>query len=1569
MEQDTWTPPKDAVPVAKSTWKPPADAVPDGAKKASGNGGVNTSLPLPTGLSNIPTFQASTNEPSYQPAPIPKEYNSSDDKSLKYTTARGITSQIVSDRALEQNQNKKELVQHLKDAYTTALKPKVKEMYDSMTPENQDAFVKSAQFSPTRMDELQNFTPKDMEHWQFMNTTTPGKILGWTGTNIGQPIAKAGGDLVKGAEYLSSKLTNDPAAKLGQEFVDKQIDKATNLGLTDQDVQNTEGRDTYGLGKGVKTISSILPLVMGGEAAGAPKTVFFLQGLGQGSDTANQIEKETGKPLNPLAKDALIGGTGFVNSLFMGEFGSGVKAMSTGLRKKVVDRVTADAIKEVAGKNLTNEELTQHLTDAVKNWSLNFKKGGVNFLNKWLESAGTLSKMTLGNYGVKAATNALNGKDVMDTSGGTLIQDLGQAALKDAPFLGAMGALSQSKIAPHTEIKGDIEKAIFNDQSPEHIDQLKKQLYDTGFSDTHNWTPEQMDATFKHVDRIAEIAKTLPKDIPSDKIQSAMDLVQGRAESQNALSELQSQRSQLDPSLQETASSHEEYLNDKIEQANDKLRQLVTGKRTTYSKDEQPDKPTKYYKTTDGNREEITPSRYELENLERTSKQQNNENDKPNSETHQEENGIAGQQVEQRPVINSESEESGGQRLNEEPDAKDEEKGQVINAGEAKAEPAIKKEGEETNATTERVEPESGIEQHKNGNISGEATETGNSNSPERGGEIKQESEVSEPSKGENGEREVTGIRNADVEKERGEAVARTAKTKDEIEQEGKRLVDSEEVDPAELAKSIIDKPRPATAEEQAALLYHKTKLRNEQRKTEDPIEYTRLEDEIENNRKATEIIGNETGRTLGARTDQMAEDYSRVHILNKAKVANGGELSPKDAAELETRTKRIEELENKLADREEQIRKLHDANLLGKVHRTASFEERTAKREVTKTALRKQREELVADLHVIAKKSLGALGANKIPVDMIVPLTKLARNYVLDGALTIAQVTDKIYQDLKEHLPDVTKSDISDVIKDGFDSYVREQNQVRLDRAKKRQQTKLADLKEGNYEKKIVSKIQVDNDYIKIRADIAREQLLINKKIADLQNSQKSVTRKAIDFAVKYGRQAKLASVTVLGKLAATGLVTLGMKPITEGVGIGLSKVLPKIANKATYEGGGNLSSLAKSYAKAASLGMEDAWKELNISKGGKSDLSALYGKAGQLPAEAAEFFGHLHSAIKAPVKRAIWEQSYAKRFVKTAERGLDPLDPVIDAKNRLDAYKDGERAIFMGDNMISKAYEASMKTLENSTSSSAQNIAALTRILLPFVKVPTNIALSTGRYAFGLIPGLSKLGQVGAAELAKRAGAEGLAKLIHKGMGELTPEESEIVMRNLKHGSVGAAALAIGFFNPKNVGGYYQEHEHRKATDPNVDALKVFGVKIPSFLTEHPIFQAMQLGATFRRVMDAHRHKEDNISAAALATASGMAEHIPLANEAKQVTDLFGSDTKKGYRFISSLIKGEIEPAAIQQLATITDTKDKSALSLNTDNQQKRSPDKKHGLWKYIRQDLQMGIPGLRKNVPKKK
>lgn len=1472
----------------------------------------------------------------------------------------------------------------------------------------------------------------------------------------------------------------------------------------------------------------------------APETGGVSFGLKQLGDAATNIEqmKKNGVEFKNHSDDLFILGNGIIGTfLGRGTMGKAFNSLTDAAQGNIASKLTSEAIAELP-ENATSEEIASSFIKKATSWGEQASKAPLKAISTYAKVGTEMSLANIANTGLKMVANKLSGNQPFgEVKPDEFVQDIkepfGLDDAKGSPLTalknmvtsqaGGFGVLEGGlgMLGRYSGYTNPVIERLHTNNTPEEVEKLKNELTEIGKH--KGWSNSELQQTHQAVDKMSDVINTLPKDLKPEKMQRAVSIVIGRNDLEGELKQLQENRSKLDYSIGDISTEREDFLQNKIDQANDKLRSIFSGDRTTYSKGVG-DEEGKFFKTTDGVREEITPERYQLESTERDAKQQEDEtvplqggqeattkeeptptqegetvHDTPQGADVKQEGGKENAVQEQKPdesLLREERPKVGLQEVGEgdakqEKSSKQKEKFSISRkAGDPLREFASKVRDGKINKLG-GFRSSSLFDKAWDGSLEAVATSLEGgaklADAIEAGlnhiratkwyKKLKNKDDFEKQYKDHLTKEfndQKTGVRHEDTAKERattgGEPYTKTKNRGPEaIEYEGKRRVDENQHYADETAKDIIEKERPASAEEQAALLYRKVQLKNKKRvilKDTDPenrvnneLEIARIEDEIARNQLATDIGGSELGSGLGYRTQQMNDDYSTETVMKRATVANAGEkLSPEDEAYLKEQTKRIEELENQLADREDQIRKMQEDSQVDKVKKASDYENRKNKRENTKASLKKEREGLINELHDIAKKAQSNLGANKIPVEMLAPLSKLARNYILDGITTLEGLVDKIYEDLKEHVSWLKKDELADALKDEFEKFLDEHEATKLSDAKKRAQKTIDDLqkridsgeyktkrKSGvtpdeelkslrdkiadqrkilkdlekqspEYEKERLSKaknrlqkrleslkekylsenpesavqrkLRVDNDYLSTQAEIKRVQTLINGRIADIEDSQKSVSRRSVDMAVKWGRQFKLASIPVLFKLAATGITTMGVTAVQDlTVGKFFSKVLPKIAKKSTVEGavsrksmraaaalteGRSARSIGQAYARAATKGMEDASKELNIKKGGQSDLSALYGKyqATRLPAEAADFFGHLHSAIKAPVKRFAWEHSYAKRVAKMIDKGLDPLDPINDAENRMKAYEDANRAIFMGDNVISKAYESAVTTLEHG-SSSAKNAAAVFRILLPFVKVPTNIVLSSGRYAFGLPMGVAKLAQVGSADALRRAGMEGMSKLIHKNMGSLTEEEADMVLRNLKRGSIGGAAVLLGFFNPQNVGGYYQKGEQRNPSEAKAGGFEVAGVHMPLWIAEHPIFQAMQIGATFRRVLDAHTAKGDGIKAATLATAAGIGEHVPLGEEMKQFTDLFDTNnTHKVDQFISGMVKGEIEPAFMQQIAQSTDVKPGAdnlipGLAFTDETQQKRDPDKYHGFFRYLWQNLKTGVPGARETV----
>jgi hypothetical protein len=371
-------------------------------------------------------------------------------------------------------------------------------------------------------------------------------------------------------------------------------------------------------------------------------------------------------------------------------------------------------------------------------------------------------------------------------------------------------------------------------------------------------------------------------------------------------------------------------------------------------------------------------------------------------------------------------------------------------------------------------------------------------------------------------------------------------------------------------------------------------------------------------------------------------------------------------------------------------------------------------------------------------------------------------------------------------------------------------------------------------------------------------------------------------------------------------------------------------LTSKATSEAGFNIDAEADGLTKGFMQGIKDA-EDIWTKKGGKTDLDMIASSNGKklpMSEDGINFFGQVHKTIKAPVKRVAFERSWRNQAANLMAKGIDPRDPAVMSNITINALKDSDRAIFMQDNLVSKWWNGGLNALEK-TGDVGKAVAGGMRWLLPFVKIPTNIVGETANYSAGSLIGTARL----------------LHKAITGSMKEMNDDEANSIMRNLKKGSLGASAMAIGYYNSDKLGGFFTPGIKADPDNPKWMEAKVGGVTIPRWLLEAPIFQAMQVGATLHHYIDAHLKKGDaDIPNSVMATALGLTAEEPLVPS--EVGKLFGPDKERN-QFIGNLAKGTIDPAILQQWARW---------------QQGGTPPKPQG----IVQNVESGLPYLWKNVP---
>src|SRR6185312_6676535 len=360
--------------------------------------------------------------------------------------------------------------------------------------------------------------------------------------------------------------------------------------------------------------------------------------------------------------------------------------------------------------------------------------------------------------------------------------------------------------------------------------------------------------------------------------------------------------------------------------------------------------------------------------------------------------------------------------------------------------------------------------------------------------------------------------------------------------------------------------------------------------------------------------------------------------------------------------------------------------------------------------------------------------------------------------------------------------------------------------------------------------KLDLEGELLKAAHERAKNEFK-NAVFAERMKNR-SFYEKGFNKLVKWRRGFLLSSPVTLGKLTAAAIWRMGSTAAEEGVGTALSKVpgISKVSEQAPRYGAVNVDAEAAAITQQFTQGMKDAW---DLLKTGASNLDMLYGR-GKDPAVAEgdridrsvlDFFGQIHGALKAPIKRAEFARSFQKRVAFAIRHGVDASNPLVQTRIAVEAYKDANRAIFLQDNTISEFFKRGSSAL-------GPTGTAAMKLLLPIVKVPTNIVAESFEYATGL-----------------GTGSWRLAKALKAGTATLAPEQADLIMRNLQKGSLGAAALLLGYFNADKVGGYYQAGQKRKQGDVGIGNVKVFGHEIPSWAMHIPLMEVVQLGATVRR------------------------------------------------------------------------------------------------------------------------
>lgn len=426
-------------------------------------------------------------------------------------------------------------------------------------------------------------------------------------------------------------------------------------------------------------------------------------------------------------------------------------------------------------------------------------------------------------------------------------------------------------------------------------------------------------------------------------------------------------------------------------------------------------------------------------------------------------------------------------------------------------------------------------------------------------------------------------------------------------------------------------------------------------------------------------------------------------------------------------------------------------------------------------------------------------------------------------------------------------------------------------------------------------------------------------------------------DTFVKWRRAFVLSHPGIVAKLASAATLRMISMPLEDIIGTGLSKIpgVRDISSRAPIEGGGlNPTAFGKSVASMFTKGLADSWSDL---KTGKSDLDRLYGHKDVMPREAIDFFGSIHAALKAPVKRAAFEYAFAKQVDWAGRNGVDVTDPLAQSQMAMRAYEHANRQIFMGTNLATRWFNAGIRSLEQPPkgethpSPGAKFAASAIKTALPIRGVPTNIAGEVMEYTFGGITGSVKA-----------------AKALRTGVENLKPEEADTIMRLLKKGSVGGAMMALGWYGYKDVSGYYQKGDKPKAGELKPGEVRINGYTVPKNLFHGAIQGPLMIGATARRVAEKVVHgKQQGTPEGIYQAVQGPMKELPFVFMGEEVSRASGSLAGLG-----DVIGNMAVPGLVSDVAKNMDQRDGQTV--------KRTP-------QSFGEALMLQIPKLRNEVPK--
>lgn len=553
-----------------------------------------------------------------------------------------------------------------------------------------------------------------------------------------------------------------------------------------------------------------------------------------------------------------------------------------------------------------------------------------------------------------------------------------------------------------------------------------------------------------------------------------------------------------------------------------------------------------------------------------------------------------------------------------------------------------------------------------------------------------------------------------------------------------------------------------------------------------------------------------------------------------------------------------------------------------------------------------------------------------------------------------------KAKADLKE-----INQKLSEARKKSADGIQRE-----LDRYKKMIDVKRADLQQriatGDVSKPDRNPLSPE------KTAIAKPYKLLQDKWERMKRQQElksqTLPQKILRWTTYLGHEMLLLSPAVGVKLSSAAATTAGLiRPLEEVAGYAYGKALPFLAEKADVEIARSAGSLVRHESKAAAEAFMNVINDIGSTlKHGKSDFELEFGK--EYSNEMVSYVGRFHGAFKTIPARQAFTATFLRLAEKYQARGLDITDPDVRFSIGTQALFKAIESKFQDPNLAVGAFKDAVRYIERKSPAAGAVTKAIAHTEMPVMTVASNITWRALENVYGLPVGSARLAMYFKNLVNNSFGKKGGA-WVEKAMSDMSTEQADSIAKQLKRGTVGAAAFLIGAYLYQNLGGIHEKGDKQKPGDVKpeevrptetvrgaIRAIPLVGRPsgdIPKEFVHHPTFIDMQAGATMMRVAEEMKNRERQ----------GIGRGLMAAGIATAAESPFGSAIQEGGKWIDPATRLDAEGNFARTFLGLTGPLAWLAKKQDTDASTGEPTRRKATT---IGQELKLAVPGLRKEVP---